>query len=92
MVALKNQVDRQGQPYYMTNRLAKPLQATLAVDGRPFTFPTGRGGEYYVEDLKPGRYTARLAANGQSCTFELVVPRSSEPFTELREIVCDSGR
>ena len=71
---------------------AEFFQATLAVDGRPFTFPTGRGGEYYVEDLKPGRYTAPLAANGQSCTFELVVPRSSEPFTELREIVCDSGR
>ncbi len=33
---------------------------TLAVDGRPVTFVTGRGGEFYVEDVKPGRYAARL--------------------------------
>ena len=71
---------------------AEFFQVTLSVDGRPLTFPTGRGGEYYVEDLRPGRYAARLAANGQSCTFELVVPQTQEPLTELPVIVCEVGR
>lgn len=73
-------------------KAAEFYRVSLVVDGKPFSFPTGRGGEYYVEDLKPGRYLARLAANGQSCTFELVVPQTDEPFTELPEIVCDVGR
>jgi outer membrane usher protein FimD/PapC len=73
-------------------RPAEFFQVTVTVDGRPFSFPTGRGGEYYVEDLKPGRYSARMTGNGQSCTFELDVPEVSEAFTQLPDIVCDSTR
>jgi hypothetical protein len=64
---------------------------TLAVDGRPVTFRTGRGGEFYVEDLKPGRYPARAASNGQACTFDLVVPEMNGPITELPSTLCDAG-
>ena len=71
---------------------AEFFQVTLAVANRPITFPTGRGGEYYVENLSPGRYAARLTGDGQSCTFELVVPTATETLTELPEIVCDSRR
>lgn len=71
---------------------AEFYQVSLVVDGRPVGFPTGRGGEYYVEDLKPGRYPARLAANGHSCAFELIVPNSDTPITELPPIVCEVKR
>ena len=72
-------------------RPAQFLQVTVAVDGRPFSFP-GRGGESYVEDLKPGRYSARMIGNGQCCKFELDVPEASEAFTQLPDIVCPSMR
>ena len=65
---------------------------TVAVEGRPLSFPTGRGGEYYVEDLKPGRYSARMTGNGQSCTFELDVPETGEPLTQVADIFCDGTR
>ena len=71
---------------------AEFYQVSLMVDGKSFTFPTGRGGEYYVEDLKPGRYAARLAANGHACSFDLVVPESDAPITELPPIVCEVER
>jgi len=71
---------------------AEFYQVSLVVDGRPFTFPTGRGGEYHVEDLKPGRYAARLAANGHACAFDLVVPSSETPIAELPAIVCEVER
>jgi outer membrane usher protein FimD/PapC len=71
---------------------AEFYQVTLAVDGKPFTFPTGRGGEFYVEDLKPGRHAARGAANGHSCSFDFVVPDSGASITELPPIVCEAGR
>jgi outer membrane usher protein FimD/PapC len=65
---------------------------TVAVDGRPVTLVTGRGGEFYVENIQPGRYAARLAANGQFCTFELVVPESAQSIVQLPTIVCEWGR
>jgi hypothetical protein len=52
---------------------------------------TGRGGEFYIDDVKPGRYAARLSGSGQTCAFELVVPQTGEAFTEIPEIVCDTG-
>jgi len=71
---------------------AEFYQVSLVVDGKTIGFPTGRGGEYYVEDLKPGRYAARLAANGHTCGFELIVPESGAPITELAPIVCEVKR
>ncbi len=70
-------------------RPAEFFNVTLDIDGRPFTFVTGRGGEFYAEDVKAGRYMAQLAANGTTCRFELVVSEAAGPFTELGETVCD---
>ncbi len=71
---------------------AEFFEATLSVDGRTLKFLTGRGGEFYIEDVKPGRYATRLFGNGLSCAFELVVPPSQEAFSELPEIICDTSR
>jgi outer membrane usher protein len=70
-------------------RPAEFFQVTLDVDGRPVTFVTGRGGEFYVEDLKSGRYKAEMSANGTRCRFELVVTEATGPFTELGETICE---
>jgi hypothetical protein len=42
--------------------------------------------------LPSGRYAARLAANGHACSFELAVPESKAPITELAPIVCEVKR
>ena len=70
-------------------RPAEFLNVTLAVDGRPLTFVTGRGGEFYVEDVKAGRYAAVIGANGTRCHFDLVVRNPEGPLTDLGEAVCE---
>ena len=54
--------------------LAPADNARFSVEGRAGEFITGRDGRYYIEDLPPGRYDARLHANGRDCRFTLRVP------------------
>jgi outer membrane usher protein len=68
---------------------AEFFEVTLNVDGRPLTFVTGRGGEFYVEDLKAGCYAAQMSANGTSCRFELAVGEAQGPLTDLGDTVCE---
>ncbi len=75
----------------MVNGKARPAEffnVIVDVDGRPVTFVTGRGGEFYVEDLKAGRYKSQLAGNGTRCRFDLVVPDAKVPMTDLGELGC----
>jgi outer membrane usher protein FimD/PapC len=51
-------------------------------------FQTGRGGEFYIEDLKPGTYRAATQAQGKPCVFDLVVPASKEIFVDLGNVMC----
>ena len=50
---------------------------------------TGRGGEFYVEDLEAGRYPGRMSSNGIRCRFELLIPPPRGPLTELGETTCE---
>ena len=70
------------------SRPAEYFDATLDVAGKPFTFVTGRGGEFYIEDVPPGRYRGQLRSNGTRCSFELDVRPAQGPLTELGDIAC----
>ena len=70
-------------------RAAEFFDVTLDIDGMPFAFVTGRGGEYYIEALKEGRYRARAASNGTRCAFELDVRPAKGVLTDLGETVCE---
>jgi outer membrane usher protein FimD/PapC len=70
-------------------RAAEFYEVVITSGGKPLRFQTGRGGEYYVEDLEPGRYPAVMTGNGQSCRFELEIPAAQEPFTELPDLTCE---
>ena len=70
-------------------RAAEFFDVTLDVAGTPVTFVTGRGGEFYVEDLPPGRYRGRMSSNGLRCTFELDVRLPQGPLTDLGETTCE---
>jgi outer membrane usher protein len=72
-------------------KVAEFYEVSVAVGGKRVTFVTGRGGEYYVEDLPPGRYAARIAGAGTSCAFELSIPLTREPLTELPTVICEMG-
>lgn len=60
----------------------------FSVDGQMHSMHTGRGGEFYVENLKPGRYAASATVDGRPCEFEIAVPQTEETFVELGELTC----
>ena len=70
-------------------RSAEFIDVTLDSNGKRASFVTGRGGEFYIEDLEPGRYRGWAASNGLQCTFELEVPAARGALTDLGETVCD---
>ena len=70
-------------------RAAEYFDVTLEVDGKPVTFVTGRGGEFYVEDLPEGRYRGRMGSNGTRCVFDLAVRAPQGPLTDLGETTCE---
>lgn len=71
--------------------LAKPVEFTeieVSVDGKIQKLVTGRGGEFYVENLKPGIYKATVSVRTARCLFDLDIPKSAEMFVDLGEIMC----
>ena len=51
---------------------------------------TIRGGDFYLENLAPGRYSARLSVEEKSCKLELTVPDTQEIVTDLGEVICET--
>jgi outer membrane usher protein len=55
---------------------------------KPLTLSLGRSGEFYVEDLTPGTYPARLLIGRIQCDFRMVLPSSDAALTQLGVIPC----
>lgn len=79
----------------MTVQVAGRAQAAEYVnllvmsDGKEVSIPTGRGGEFYIENLKQGSHAVRFVFGKQRCAFELKVPPSQEMLIDLGELnVC----
>jgi len=73
-----------GQPY-------APGLGEIVVErksGPPLVLSLGRAGEFYVEDLDPGTYKARLRIGKVHCDFPLVLPQSDAGLTDLGVVSC----
>jgi outer membrane usher protein len=64
-------------------------EVPMTGEGGTFAVPTGKGGEFYVEDVRPGRYRLSLEHRGRTCIIEVVVPKSAEAIVDLGELVCE---
>jgi outer membrane usher protein len=64
----------------------------IRLDGVEQTSFTGRGGEFYLENLKAGDYQGGVEYAGYSCRFRLAVPETDEMFIDLGEVVCEPNR
>lgn len=60
----------------------------FTAEGKPQTLQTGRGGEFYVENLKPGTFAVTVRLEGKPCRFDLTIPKSDDTFVDLGEFVC----
>lgn len=73
-------------------RPAEFLDVRVNVGGKDIAFPTGRKGEFYLENVPPGTYRAAFDADGKTCEFDLTVPASTEVIVDLGGIVCETTR
>lgn len=68
---------------------AEFYEVSMAVKGEELLLPTGKGGEFYMENIPAGQYTAAARYAGETCAFEIVIPESAEAFVDLGEVLCE---
>ncbi len=71
----------------------KPLEfaeGRISGTGGQYRFPTGKGGEFYLENVPPGSYEGAVAVGEVSYRFRLEIPASDEIIVELGEILCET--
>lgn len=71
---------------------AEYVEIRLTADGREISFPTGRGGEFYVEDLGPGTHAAYMEQEGKRRRCEMKVPSTDDMIVDLGRLACEDVR
>jgi hypothetical protein len=80
-----------GRLYWLQDGQRVPAEmAGLELEGGGAALESvvGLGGEFYLENLPPGRYSGRLFLGAKQGRFELIVPRSGELQVDLGDIDC----
>ena len=67
-----------------------PAYGQLTVTGgdKPASSPLSKQGEFYLENLAPGLYTAEVVYRGGTCTWAFTVPVSDQPSVNLGTLRC----
>jgi outer membrane usher protein FimD/PapC len=71
---------------------AEYVEVRVPAEGREIAFPTGKGGEFYVEDLGPGTHAASVEQEGKRCLFEMIVPAKDDMIVDLGRLTCEDAR
>ncbi|MGB7630560.1 MAG: fimbria/pilus outer membrane usher protein [Candidatus Deferrimicrobium sp.] len=71
---------------------AEYVEVRLPGKGKEVAFPTGKGGEFYVEDLGPGTHAASVEQEGKRCLFEMIVPATDAMVVDLGRLTCEDAR
>jgi outer membrane usher protein FimD/PapC len=71
---------------------AEYVEIRLPAEGKEIAFPTGKGGEFYVEDLSPGAHAASEEQGGKRCLFEMTVPATDDTIVDLGRLTCEDPR
>jgi outer membrane usher protein len=68
----------------------RPSYGTLTVNagGETFTSPLGADGEFYFENVKPGRHTAVVAQGDATCSLTIDFPAVDDPTVTLGVLQC----
>ena len=63
-------------------------EMTVIVDGRTVSSPIGRDGEFYFENLAPGRHQVTVAYKNLTCRVAMDVPASKAASIQLGALRC----
>jgi outer membrane usher protein len=61
----------------------------LKVDDKIIETIVGTNGAYYLENIPPGTFPAKLFLDDKECHFNMVIPESDETIVEMGEITCE---
>ena len=64
------------------------FEIDIVVGGVSQKLMTGRGGEFYVENIPAGTYKATATDEMKICNFSLTFPESDEIFIDLGTVAC----
>lgn len=70
-------------------KTAEYVEFKLMVEGKERLFPTGKDGEFYLENLKPGTYRGQVHFLDKDRFFEVTVPKSDEILVDIGEVICE---
>lgn len=63
-------------------------QLTVRREGKEVQSPLGEQGQFYLENLLPGEYTAEVQYQEQVCRFDLKIPTTPDQFLDLGNLRC----
>lgn len=61
----------------------------LSVQGADSESIVGKNGEFYLENIPPGRYPARLFLMDKDCEFDILIPESDSVMLDIGEVSCE---
>ena len=70
----------------------KPLEYIefkIIVEGKDLLSPTGKGGEFYLENIRPGKYKGELNYLDKGYIFDMIIPKNDDVIVDLGEIICE---
>lgn len=65
------------------------IEFELRVDGKKLLSPTGKGGEFYLENIMPGKYKGEFKYLDKDYSFDMIIPKSEEMLIDVGEIICE---
>lgn len=69
------------------NKCLTPLKKQL---DREISIFTSKDGEFYIDELTPGVYKAKVIYGETTLKFDLILPNKEEPIIELGEVIVKS--
>jgi len=68
--------------------IPKHGQMAVTIDGKTFESILGNNGEFYFENIKAGRYQAKIETEDQNCNFNFEVPQTDDEMVQLGTLTC----
>ena len=82
----------EGRLFLVRKGEKKPAESAVfevKADGKTVEAIVGKRGEFYLENLRPGRFSAKITLEDKQCSFEIAVPDSKEMNVNMGDISCE---
>lgn len=82
----------EGRLFLIIKGEKKPAESAVLevmVNGKIVEAVIGKRGEFYIENLKPGKFPAKMTLEDKQCSFEITVPESREMNVNIGDISCE---